>query len=299
MNLIIPVESIFQNKGGVILYNPYKNKIIDYYIHDRKWRRVGWRGGILYNDYLIATDWNELHYFNIKKWKYEYTFRKKSFNDLHYVQVNKNKLFVVNTGIDAIEIFNNPMEPKFERIEFVFKLNKMFKDRYIDLNRKYNKMYKIKPHSCHPNCISFNEHGTYITCFQRQQKINTGQLIDMKSGKKLFHRNMDCHDGLFYKNDFYLTKTRQSKILKFKNLRPVKNNIPDEIIDIGHKGWWRGMVIHNDIIFIFCSRGYSNKKSKAIMAMIDLQTQHTTFKKLPVCGDIHWDTIYQPNVFEG
>jgi hypothetical protein len=88
----MPVESIVQNKGGVIMYNPDSNKIMKQYVHDKKWKRVGWRGGKIYGNHLIATDWNELHYFNIKKWKYDRSFQKNTFNDLHYVEIHKDKL---------------------------------------------------------------------------------------------------------------------------------------------------------------------------------------------------------------
>ncbi len=96
MKFILPVESIFQNKGGVILYDPDTNTIEKQYVHDKRWRRVGWRGGKIYGDYLIATDWNQLHYFNIKEWKYVKSFSKNTFNDLHYVEVHDDKLYIVN-----------------------------------------------------------------------------------------------------------------------------------------------------------------------------------------------------------
>ncbi len=82
MKLIIPVESIIQNKGGVILYDVDANKILKQYVHKKKWKRCGWRGGKLYGNFLIATDWSDLHYFNVKTWKYEKTFKKSTFNDL-------------------------------------------------------------------------------------------------------------------------------------------------------------------------------------------------------------------------
>ena len=121
MLFILPVESIVQNKGGVIMYDPESNKIIKQYVHNKKWKfRIGWRGGTLYGDTFIATDWTDLHYFDVKDWKYIKTFKKKSFNDLHCLRVWKDKLYVVNTGLDAIEIFNDPLNPKFEERIFVF-----------------------------------------------------------------------------------------------------------------------------------------------------------------------------------
>lgn len=303
MQFILPVESIIQNKGGVILYDVDSNKILKQYVHNKEWTRVGWRGGKLYKGYLIATDWNDLHYFNIEKWKYEKTFKKSTFNDLHYIEVHNDKLYVVNTGIDAIEIFNDPMNPKFEKIIFLFDQNpQIFKKRNIDLNVKYNTMMKVKPHSCHPNCISFDKKRILITCFGKNQKFNSGEVIELNSGKCLFKgRKFDCHDGIYYENDFYLTNTRHDTILVYKNLYNSKlpMNSPSKRIKIGAgKGWWRGMIIIDDIIYVFASDGYRKKRTTIRMAKINIKTGERNRVKLPVIDGIYWDTIYQPNLYK-
>lgn len=301
MKLILPVESIVQNLGGVVLYDVDSNKILKQYVHDKKWKRVGWRGGKVYGDYLIATDWSDLHYFNIREWKYEKTFKKNTFNDLHHIQIHNDKMYVVNTGLDAIEIFNNPMNPEFEKIEFVFKKNpKLFKDRAIVLNENYNTMLKVKPHSCHPNCIEFDKKRIFVTCFAKEQRINTGEIIELNSGKRVTRKHYDCHDGMFYGDDFYTTRTRHATILIFKNLRngaiPME---PVETIKIeAGKGWWRGMVIYNNMLYVFASDGYRKKKTTVRIAIVNLKTRKTSKFRLPSIDGVHWDTIYQPNLWE-
>jgi len=300
LKFIIPVESINQNKGGVILYDPKENKILKQYVHEKKWKRCGWRGGKLFGDYLIATDWSYLHYFNVKKWEYEKQFEHNTFNDLHYVEVYKKFLYVVNTGIDAIEIFKNPLNPVFHKRIFVFETNKIFEDRDIDINKNYNQMMKVKPHSCHPNCISFDNKRIIVTCFDKKQRLNSGEVIELGSGKRLLERNYDCHDGIFNGDDFYLTWTRHATILKFSNLRnkqfPQK---PDKNIRIGKRGWWRGMVINNNVAYIFASDGYKKRKITAYLGIINLSNGKKKFKRLPVVDGVHWDTIYQPNIYKG
>ncbi len=301
MRFVMPVESIVENKGGVIMYDPDSNKILKQYVHDKKWKRVGWRGGRVYGNHLIATDWNELHYFNIKKWSYEKSFIKNSFNDLHYVEIHDDKLYVVNTGLDAIETFSDPLNPKFEKIDFLFKVNsKIFKNRDIDLETPYNKMMKFKPHSAHPNCIAFDSGKTYVTCFGKNQKFNSGEIIELATGKRVVKKNFDCHDGDFYKGDFYTTYTRHAMILKYKNLSnstfPV---MPSDRIRIGSgRGWWRGMVIANDNIYIFASDGYKKKKTTIRMATINLKSGEKKSVQLPLIDGVYWDTIYQPNIWK-
>lgn len=301
MKLIIPVESIVQNKGGVILYDPHENKILKQYVHKKDWIRCGWRGGKIFGDYLIATDWSYLHYFNIKDWNYEKSFTQNTFNDLHYVEIYNDLLYIVNTGLDAIEIFKKPMNPKFHERIFIFDTNKkIFEKRELDLTRKYNKLLKVKPHSCHPNCISFDNNRIIVTCFDKKQKRNSGEVIDINTGQRLFNKtNFDCHDGIYYKNSFYLTWTRHATILKFENLWNKK--FPQKVtkrIRIGKWGWWRGMVIHDDIIYIFASDGYRKRKTTLRLAIINIKTGDKQIKKLPILDNVYWDTVYQPNILE-
>lgn len=296
MKLVVPVESIVQNKGGVILYDVEKNKILEQYIHDKEWKRCGWRGGKLIKNTLIATDWNELHFFDIDKWEYKKVFRKSTFNDLHYVEVFDGLLYIVNTGLDAIEIFENPMNPKFKEIIFLFDKNpKLFEKRVLDLNRKYNKEMKVKPHVAHPNCVAYNGKEVYVTCFGKKQKMNTGEVVELTTGKKIFKNNFDCHDGLFHNGKFYTTWTRHAKILEFKNL---KDAVPLRRINIGPRGWWRGMVMNENNAYVFASDGYKGRKTTVRLATVNLTRNQRKIQKLPVVDGVYWDTVYQPNIYE-
>jgi hypothetical protein len=301
MQFVIPVESFVQNLGGVILYDPIENKILKQYVHDKKWKRVGWRGGKVHGDYLIATDWQDLHYFNIKNWKYEKTFKKNTFNDLHYLEIYNGKLYVVNTGLDAIEIFNRPMRPQFEELIFLFDKNKkLFKNRQLKKNGVYNDKLKIKPHSAHPNCIAFDKKNILVNCFGKEQRNHTGEVIELKTGRRVIKKNFDCHDGIYYKNDYYLTRTRAATILKFKNLANKQFPVAkvDQVFRVGKKGWWRGMIIHDDIAYVFASDGYRRRKTTAKMATVNLKTGEKRTQKIPSLDNVHWETIYQPSIYE-
>jgi len=295
MKLIIPVVSIVQNKGGVILYDVESNTILKQYVHKKEWRRCGWRGGKLYGDFLIATDWSDLHYFNVRTWEYVKTFKKNTFNDLHYVEVFNNQLYIVNTGLDAIEIFDDPMNPKFKEIIFLFDKNpELFEKRDLDLSHRYNREMKIKPHAAHPNCISSNEKNIFVTCFGKQQRMNSGEIIKLHNGEKCTSRNFDCHDGHFYKGKFYTTWTRHAQILEFDGLKNAK---PAQRIKIGPGGWWRGMVIKDDVVYVFASDGYKRKKTTVRLAIVNLKSGKKKIQKLPMIGKVYWDTVYQPNIY--
>lgn len=298
MKFIIPVESVTQRKGGVILYDVEKNEIIKQYVHDRVWKyRVGWRGGIVYGDYLIATDWTDLHYFNHKTWTYERSFKKRSFNDLHYLKIHDDQLYVVNTGIDTIEIFNDPLHPKFVTAIKIFERNKkIFRQRVIDPKELYNTKFKVKPHAAHPNAICFGKKRCYVTCFEKDGRRNSGEIVSL-NGKRVVRSGFSCHDADIYKGDFYTTQTRQSRVLIFNNIeeRNIPLNKPDKIFVIRRKGWWRGSIIHKGKLYVFASY---RRKNSALMCTMDLKNGKTKFNKLPIKEKVIWDTVYQPNLYE-
>jgi len=299
MKFIIPVESIIQNAGGVILYDPLENKIIEQYVHHKKWRRSGWRGGVLYKDYLIATDWQDLHYFNWKKWKYEASLSKSTFNDLHYLVVDNHQLYIVNTGLDAIEIINDPLKLDGSVNIFVFDRIRGMTKRDIDLNYDWSKEYKLRPHVAHPNCLAIEGSYMFTTCFENETRgKKTGRVVELNTGQTVLE-NHNCHDGNFYDGDFYLSGTREHQIYVLYELMERKWPVKiDKKINIGKPGWWRGMVIVDDKAFIFASYAYG-ENSSCRMAVIDLQTQKTIeIKTLPKHNKYQWDTIYQPQLLE-
>jgi hypothetical protein len=302
LKLIVAAESIIQHKGGFFIYDALKNKIEKQYVHNKNWEfRVGWRGCALYDKYLITTDWTDLHYFDLEKWKYIKTFKKNTFNDLHYLKIFKNKLYIVNTGLDAIEIFKNPLDPIFKDIQFIFKKNCIFKKRKINLEKKYNELFKIKPHSCHPNAIEISDDRIYVTCFQKEQQRNTGEIIELNTGNRVLDKNYDCHDALLYNGNLYTTRTRQNKIIVIYDINNRKLPISDidEVFNIERGEWWRGMIIHDDILYLFSSDGYRGIKNTLTCLILDIKDKKIIqINKIPEFENILWDTAYQPQIME-
>jgi hypothetical protein len=302
MEFLIPVESIKGNLGGVILYDPHKNEVLKQYTHKKRTDlpRSGWRGGVLFNDTLIATDWTDLHYFDVNKWEYIKSFEYSTFNDLHYLVIKNDKLIVVNTGIDAIETFRDPLEPMLESRIFIFNKHDKFKPRIIDMNIEYNKKYKVQPHSCHPNCLEMIDDRMFVTCFENHKAHNrSGNLIELNTGKIVMEKR-NCHDGDFYKNDFYLSGTRENKVWILRDfLNREWPMVPDEKIDLlPNKGWWRGSIIKDDIMYLCASFAYGIDRPFK-MVIINLKTKKIEqVNKMPILDGVVWDTVYQPMLWE-
>ena len=306
--LLVPVESTTHNKGGFVLYDANKNKIEEEYIHGGSegfQKRLGWRGGILYEGkYLITTDWTHLHYFDIDQWKYIKSITYNTFNDLHYLQIIKNDedhfLYIANTGIDAIEKVKNPLNPQNKETKFIFELNNRFEKRNINLDNNWNKKYKVSPHVAHPNCISpFGKH-IFITCFEdSSRRNNTGCIVDMYTGKILLDKQ-NCHDGNIYNNNFYTVESRENKLLCINNFINKKWPVRiDEEMKIANKGWWRGMVISKNKLYLFSSKNYKSGHGPAKIATCSLNNKSKTWKvkKFPK-SSYEWENVYEPVLFE-
>jgi len=181
-------------------------------------------------------------------------------------------------------------------IVFICDLIPGIKKRKIDLSKKWNEKYKTK-HVCHPNCITIKKGLQFVTCFENETRgKKTGKIVELKTRQVVLDKH-NCHDGNFYRGDFYLSGTREHQIYVIYEMLDQKWPVKiDKKINIGKPGWWRGMVIHDDKAFIFASYAYG-ENSSCKMAVIDLYDQKTIdIVKLPKHKGIQWDTIYQPNL---
>lgn len=300
---LIPVETTSKNKGGLVLYNVDNNKIEEEYIHNGTGnkKRYGWRGGILYGKYFISTDWTYLHYFDVENWKYINSITYTTFNDLHYLNIINDKLYIVNTGIDAVEVLDNPINPNKKETIFLFDVNDRFEKRKINLNVEWNKKYKTSPHIAHPNCIAPYNNHIFVTCFEdSSRKNNTGCIVDINTGKILLDKQ-NCHDGNIYNGDFYTVESRYNKLLIIKNLInkkwPTKIN---EEINTKNKGWWRGMIINKNKLYLFSSKNYKSGHGPVKLGECSISNKSKTWrvKEFPK-SSYTWENIYEPVLYEG
>ena len=209
--------------------------------------------------------------------------------------IHDNLLYIANTGIDAIDVANDIMNPIETSTRFIFDDVPHFNKKEIDINYAWNKEYKTGRHHCHPNCIFVKKGRAIVTCFENETRgFSSGKIVDINSGKIVLDKH-NCHDGNLYKGNFYLSWTRKNKILILNNIfdrkLPIKK--PDRILDIGGKGWWRGAIVREGKIYVFASYAY-NVDRGARMAIIDIKTGKSERKSLPVIDGMTWDTIYQP-----
>ena len=164
------------------------------------------------------------------------------FNDIHHVSLIDNKIYIVNTGLDAIAVFDRD---NLKLVEIISVLDgKKFDPQKID----YRKINSTKPHRSHPNYIFKYKGMIWITRFYQQDIFN----IITKQSIKI--SDVGIHDGFVSNEDIYFTSV-DGNVIKLNsnnevinyNLNLIKNNTKP-------LGWCRGLYINNTDFYVGFSR---------------------------------------------
>ena len=164
-------------------------------------------------DTLIACDFNRL--LKIKKkennWEIEKIKTDAEFNDLHSLTISQQKILVVNTGRDSIDVFNfelNLLERHSaisgEEFQNRKRGNYQVKDSYYTHPSLGIPFFQRKvPDTFHFNHIfqskKFGE-KLIATCFEKKG------LVDMKTLSMISNiLPHQPHDGIIYDNAFWIT----------------------------------------------------------------------------------------------
>lgn len=234
-------------------------------------------GGV---DFLICG-FAAIYRFNPKNWELKGIYHQPSFNDLHHISIYNNRIYIVNTGFDRIEVYDinfnylggynlepiwvsckryygiNPTRKSWEdafRIRHTGINSRIIDDgpprgEYYTSNKNLKEFHQQKKIDfIHPNHISFLDDNILITRFNDRtiQNLKDWQIIikDIPGFP---------HDGKVFDNLFWITCTN-GFILGYD----IYDNIPSgkivEKINIfnhtSHIGWLRGLLIKKDLFIV-------------------------------------------------
>jgi hypothetical protein len=250
---------------------------------------VDWRGGVLYENYFITCDWQDIYYFNTTNWALEYTYSRNYFNNLHYLEVHNDCLFVVNTGLDAIEVFQNPLSLRHTNTHYIFETHrKYFEYRDIDRSKNYKDIFKLKS-SCFPNAICCLDNHLLVSCCEPGNCI-----IDLVT-RQIVVNNVPCHNVMYHERNLYVTAIRDRKVYVIKDILERKWPVVlDDYIDLEEDLNWFGGVTKDGFMVLFGS-----KLDKFIkVAIIDLASKKVNIQTPPAYDGIKWSVVYQPVIYE-
>ncbi|MGR5145602.1 hypothetical protein ACQKP8_03510 [Photobacterium alginatilyticum] len=129
-------------------------------------KNKGFAGGSIRGDLLWICSPNQVLAYSISNFKLMHVIDDRLFNDLHYVLADINGLYIVNTGLESLDLFSYDGK-LVER-----KLLTSEERTHLRTNSSEDfRLIDSKPHFMHANYCARNPDGKMILTFVRQRRI--------------------------------------------------------------------------------------------------------------------------------
>ncbi len=216
-------------------------------------RNMTFKAGSICGDHFIVPTDTEVLFINVERFSIDKRITVPSFNDLHYATIRNDCLYVVNTGLEIIQVLdrdgniieevNTANAPTWERF-----------DRTVD----YRTIESTRPHNVHCNYVFFLPDGSrWATRFHNKDAI----CIDDPS--KRIDLNVSAggpHDGSVIGDYIYFTIT--DSYIVVVNANTLKKEEIISLVDIDNRmsirkldmGWCRGIHVDAGRAFVGFTR---------------------------------------------
>jgi hypothetical protein len=199
-------------------------------------------GGCFRDREFYVTTFGQVLRIDLEQETYATIWTAPFLNDLHFVGFFDNRMVVVNTGLERIEILDAADFTHYGSINLLehLKDSKEF-DRSVD----YRHVWSTQPHSVHANhCFSFDGE-IWVTRFCQQDALGLDTM-----------RRMDLsywgnpHDG-FVRDDEVFFTTTNGQLVRYSNKgNAFRGWDLNRIIGRNQLGWCRGLAIEGDMAFV-------------------------------------------------
>ena len=211
------------------------------------------KAGSVYGDHFIVVTDTEVLFLNVNHFRVDKRITISSFNDLHYATVHNDSLYVVNTGLDIIQIIdsngniieevNTSYDPTWKRF-----------DRTVD----YRKVESTKPHNTHPNYVFFLPDGSrWITRFNQKDAIcvdDPAKSIDLNVSEGRPHDGKVIGDSIYFTiTDGYIVVASAITLKKEDIISLADLDNRKSIRNMG-MGWCRGIHVDAKRAYVGFSR---------------------------------------------
>jgi hypothetical protein len=210
-----------------------------------------YKGGCLYRGRFYVVTNTEVLVYDTNDWSLQAVVSLKNFNDLHGVHVDDDHIYVCNTGLEIVQVFDHD----FRLIDEINMATTPTYDRF-DQAADYRMIATTKPHETHIN---------HIFCLDDEKWVTRGLLTDaikLHDAKERFdlqqvgrgpNDRVICHDGIVRDERIYFT-TVNGHIVAF-DIHSRK-----QILDIDARevvgqagyglGWVRGLEVIGNRAFL-------------------------------------------------
>lgn len=226
---------------------------------------ITFKSASLYQNLLYVPTETEVKVIDINTMQIVESHSMPCFNDLHHIIKHEEKLFIANTGLDAVTELNVSTNEVSHHLVLEQTQCRPLKD--ID----YRQQPSTKPHLAHPNyCFELNNEIWVTRC-----DLMDAVAINDKT-KRLFIGDGLVHDGVVSgKYVYFTTVDGHIKIYNKATLR-MHADVDVKIIAPEFQGWFRGICpIRQSSVLIAMSkprkskRGSSNKQQSTLL-LVDI-----------------------------
>jgi hypothetical protein len=202
--------------------------------------------GHCYDDKFILPTSTEIVIFDRTNWEIIQTISHPTFHDLHCVKVFQNRLYVVNTGLEMVQIFdfNGNYEGEIN-------VSNHSTWQRFDPNIDYRFIASTKPHQTHVNYIFFLDDEPWITRFEQRDAValhDFSKRIDLsiKDSKGKPHDGLINGDYIYFTltDGFVVTVNRMS--FKIENVINFNRLINSDL----QPGWCRGLDVVDGKVYV-------------------------------------------------
>ncbi len=188
------------------------------------------------DDLVIPVTNSEIVIYDKNTFKVKNVITHPSFNDLHSVKKIGEKYYVVNTGLEILQVVN-------DKGEILEELNIAKTDTWSRFSKQkdYRKIGSTKPHEVHFNNVFCVGKDIFVTRLAYKDAVN------IRNGDDKFEIEVGSpHDGVSYRGKIYFTTTNGHLII-FN----AKTRCREQVVDINQAlesaslkpgGWCRGVL---------------------------------------------------------
>jgi hypothetical protein len=239
----------------------------------------------LYKNLLYVPTETEIKVVDIVTMEVKESYSLPCFNDLHHVIKQKEKLFIANTGLDAVTELNLATKEVTHHLTL-----EHTQTRPLD-NIDYRQFASTKPHLAHPNfCFELNNEIWVTRC-----DLMDAVAINDKN-KRLFIGDGLVHDGVVNGKYIYFTTVDGHIKVYDRATHKLHADVDVNVIAPQFEGWFRGICsISQGSVLIAMSKPRSSKrgatkKQRSTLLLVDIYLKQVI--RTWDLGDLGLDAVF-------
>jgi|WetSurMetagenome_2_1015567.scaffolds.fasta_scaffold52668_3 hypothetical protein len=231
-------------------------------------------GCFQHGEFYVAT-FGQVLRVNLQQGSSETVWTASFLNDLHAVNFFHDRMYVVNTGLERIEI----VDPQSGTHQASIDLQKYIgSSRTFDLSLDYRHVWTTQPHLVHANHCFLYDNEVWVTRFCQMDALalESRRRIDLSSWG-------NPHDGLVQENEVFFTTTNGHLVSYCLAADRFQSWDLNDILGRDQLGWCRGLAVSDNVALVAFTQfrpSVTKEMGKWILQDVKLQRNPSFIVKL-------------------